>query len=267
MAQVSGSGDPLDGLDVPFPSSRDAHITAAVSVKLPEFWKTDPLMWFAQVEAQFSLAGIQSDLTKFHHIIAKVDQTVLRHISDIVANPPAQDKYVTVKNRLISRFELSAQEKFEKLLNSCDLGDMRPTHLLAKMQELATNLNVNDELMRMLFMQRMPTSIRAVLAICENKLDQLAEMADKMVDSSGHQIVIASLPAATTNIQDLEIQIAALSSEVRRLRTVENGNRSRSSSRRRNDPQSSQDICWYHRKFREAAQQCRSPCRYSKPKN
>lgn len=240
--------------------------TAAVSVKLPEFWKTDPLMWFAQAEAQFALAGIKNDQTKFFHIIAKVDQTVLRHISDIVANPPAQDKYDSVKTRLISRFELSAQEKFEKLLNSCDLGDMRPTHLLAKMQELATNLNVNEDLMKMLFMQRMPTSIRAVLAVCDVKVDQLAAMADKMVDSSGPQVAAAAAPAVP-DLQDLEAQIAALTSEVRRLKAGPNRERSRSFSRRRSDSQPAQEICWYHRKFRAAAQQCRSPCRYNQSKN
>lgn len=190
----------------------------------------------------------------------------MRHISDIVANPPAQDKYGSVKTRLISRFELSAQEKFEKLLNSCDLGDMRPTHLLAKMQELATNLNVNDELMKMLFMQRMPTNIRAVLSVCDVGLDQLAGMADKMLDSSGPQVAAAALPVASVapnNFQDLEAQIAALSSEIRRLKAAPNRGRTRSSSRRRSDSQSSQEICWYHRKFRAAAQQCRSPCRYN----
>lgn len=267
--QGADSGGQLPGHNVPFPPSlgeSSTHTCAAVSVKLPEFWKTDPLMWFSQAEAQFALAGINNDRTRFYHIIAKVDQTVLRHISDIVANPPERDKYESVKTRLISRFELSAQEKFEKLLSSCDLGDMRPTHLLAKMQELATNLNVNDELMKMLFMQRMPTSIRAVLAVCEVKLDQLAAMADKMVDSSGSQVAATALPVVP-NMQDLEAQIAALTSEVQRLKTGQNRDRARSPSRRRSNSQSSQDICWYHRKFRAAAQQCRSPCRYNQSKN
>lgn len=257
---------PPPGLEIPLPES-PPHV-AAVAVKLPEFWKTDPLMWFAQAEAQFALAGITSDQTKFYHIISKVDQTVLRHISDIVANPPTENKYASVKARLISRFELSAQEKFEKLLNSCDLGDMRPTHLLAKMQELAANLNVNDGLMRMLFMQRMPANVRAVLAVCNNRLDELAAMADKMIDFSGPQVAAAAQPVASPNVQDLEAQIAALTDKLRRLEANPNRGRTRSLSRHRSNSQSSssQDICWYHRKFRDAAQQCRSPCRYS-PKN
>lgn len=242
-------------------------IAAAVSVKLPEFWKTDPLMWFAQAEAQFALAGINNDQTKFYHILAKVDQTVLRHISDLVANPPKEQKYLTVKERLISRFELSAQEKFEKLLNSCDLGDMRPSHLLAKMQELAANLSVNEELMRMLFLQRMPSNIRGVLAICEVKLEKLAEMADKMGETAGPQVAVVSNPAPPSYLQELEAQISALSGEIRRLKAGPNRDRerSRSASRRRADSQT--DVCWYHRNFRAAAHKCRSPCRFSSSKN
>lgn len=131
------------------------------------------------------------------------------------------------------------------------------------MQDLATNLNVNTGLLRMLFLQRMPVNIRTVLAVCSNKLDELATMADKMIDVSSPQVA-ATQQAASTSVQDLEAQIAALTSKLRRLETNPNRGRSRSPSRRRSSSQSSsQDICWYHRKFRDAAQQCRSPCRYS----
>lgn len=67
--------------------------TAAVSVELPEFWKTDPEMWFAQAEAQFILGNITKDDTKFYHIVAKLDQSVICHVADLVSNPPQADKY------------------------------------------------------------------------------------------------------------------------------------------------------------------------------
>lgn len=46
---------------------------AAVAVKLPNFWKNDPVMWFSQAEVQFALANVVRDHTKFYHIIAKID--------------------------------------------------------------------------------------------------------------------------------------------------------------------------------------------------
>ncbi|XP_062539123.1 uncharacterized protein LOC134207414 [Armigeres subalbatus] len=117
---------------------------AAVAVKLPDFWKSDPTMWFAQAEAQFALAGVTQDVIKFHHIVAKIDQSVICHVTDLVKDPPAAGRYAVIKKRLISRFELTPQSKLEKLLGFCDLSDLRPTHLLSKMQELSSGLNVDE---------------------------------------------------------------------------------------------------------------------------
>lgn len=46
-------------------------------VKLPPFWKDNPTLWFAQVDASFALSRITSDDTKFRYVIVNLDQTVL----------------------------------------------------------------------------------------------------------------------------------------------------------------------------------------------
>lgn len=252
-------------------TAESSAATASVAIKLPEFWKSDPAMWFAQAEAQFILAGVTRDATKFYHIIAKVDQTVLCHISDLVANPPENDKYPAIKTRLLSRFEMSPQAKMEKLLNSCDLGDMKPTHLLARMQDLAAGLNVDDGLMKMLFLQRLPANVKTVLTIHDGTLAKLAEMADKMVDSSCSHV--AAVAAATSQAkfptqEELGEQIAYLTAEIRKLKGTGRGNnvRSRSSSRVRQN--TNDQICWYHKKYGMNAHQCREPCAFKDtPKN
>lgn len=250
----------------PIPAA--TNTTASVAVKLPEFWKNDPTMWFAQAEAQFALAGVVRDETKYYYIISKIDQSVICHVSDLIQNPPAEDKYGKVKSRLISRFELSSQAKLEQLLNVCDLGDMRPTHLLARMQELGAGLNINDDVMKMLFLQRMPEKIRPILSISDGSLSKLAEMADKMSDTTASHVA----STAASNENDLAIlyeQIASLTAEVRRLKTA--GPRSRSSSRvrreRSRDLEDQNAVCWYHRKYGRNARQCRSPCVFGEPKN
>lgn len=78
-------------------NASNMQAVAAVGVKLPDFWKTDPEMWFAQAEAQFTLANITRDDTKYSHIVAKVDQTVICHIADLVHRPPLENKYNAVK--------------------------------------------------------------------------------------------------------------------------------------------------------------------------
>ena len=69
-------------------------------------------------------------------------------------NPPAKGKYETVKQRFISRLELTEQAKMDQLLGSYDFGDLRPTQLSTKMQELTAGLNVNDSLLKRLFLQQ-----------------------------------------------------------------------------------------------------------------
>lgn len=247
-------------------NAEDAPHAAVVSVKLPEFWKTDPEMWFAQAEAQFILANVTKDETKFYHIVAKVDQSVICHIADLVSTPPQQDKYKSVKDRLIARFALSPEVRLERLLGSFDLGDMRPTHLLAKMQELANGLNVNDNLLKMLFLQRMPSHIRPILSISDGTLAKLAEMADKMVESPQTSSV-SSAPEANEQMAKMQEQLEVLSTEFRRLKSGPplgaDRRRSRSSSRSR----SGVEMCWYHRKFGQHADRCKEPCKYSQPKN
>lgn len=249
--------------------------TAAVSVKLPEFWKTDPEMWFAQAEAQFILGNITKDDTKFYHIVAKLDQSVICHVADLVSNPPQADKYKNIKDRLVSRFALSPQVRLERLLGSSDLGDMRPTHLLAKMQELAAGLNVNDDLLKMLFLQRMPHHIRPVLTISDGTLPKLAEMADKLTETPRVAVVTSNpSPSAVPDtvfdqMDDLKAQLEVLSTEVRRMKQAPVGRRmSRSSSRSRTrNSGTSAELCWYHRKYGQQAEHCRKPCLFETTKN
>lgn len=249
----------------------EPETAASVAVKLPDFWRNDPAMWFAQAEAQFALSGVVRDHTKFYHIVAKVDQGIICHISDLVADPPEQNKYPAVKARLISRFEVSPQGKLEQLLGSCDLGDMRPTHLLAKMQELSTGLNVNAELLKMLFLQRMPGNVKAILTISDGSLSKLAEMADKMLESSlsvaavgsgssSRQAVSSARDPDETSTNDLHEQVAFLTAEVRRLQS-RSTSRSRSVSR---SGRSMDEVCWYHKKYGTRATRCREPCKFSK---
>ena len=43
---------------------------AAVSIKLPPFWPSDPQIRFVQVKAQFATRGITAQRTMFDYIIA-----------------------------------------------------------------------------------------------------------------------------------------------------------------------------------------------------
>jgi hypothetical protein len=73
-----------------------------VAVRLPPFWVELPAVWFAQAEAQFFLAGISIEATKFHHVISQLDQRYAAELEDVITSPPERDPY-TLRTELIRR--------------------------------------------------------------------------------------------------------------------------------------------------------------------
>lgn len=59
-----------------------------IRIKIPPFWSKDPAVWFPQVEAQFALANIIQDSTKYYYAISQLDGSVIREVKGIVSNPP-----------------------------------------------------------------------------------------------------------------------------------------------------------------------------------
>jgi hypothetical protein len=78
-------------------SSPNADV-ARVAVRLPEFWTNRTASWFAQAEAQFHLAGVTSEHTKFYYVIAQLGENYVEEADDIINSPPQRDSHP--KNRV-----------------------------------------------------------------------------------------------------------------------------------------------------------------------
>jgi hypothetical protein len=59
-----------------------------VAVRLPPFWAERSAVWFAQAEAQFFLASISSETTKFYYVISQLDHKHATEVEDIITSPP-----------------------------------------------------------------------------------------------------------------------------------------------------------------------------------
>lgn len=98
-----------------------------IQVRVPLFWKQNPLLWFRQLEAQFANSNIVNDVTKFNTIVGVIESDILTTVSDIVLKPPANNLYRAIKQRLIKEFADSDDKKLRCLLNDLTLGDLKPT--------------------------------------------------------------------------------------------------------------------------------------------
>lgn len=245
----------------------------AISLKLPPFWPADPDMWFAQVEAQFATRGITVEKTRFDYIIAALSPDTATEVRDLILAPPTDSPYTTLKRELIRRTAGSNQQKLQKLLNDVELGDRKPSHLLRRMRQLWCGGDADDALLRELFLQRLPNSVRMVLASSGTgiPLDNLAEMADRIMEVSTPAIAAVHAPPmspASNDLNSLRAEVRQLQELVKSLTFSSRDSRRRSPTpaRRRSpspahQPSRDSTLCWYHQRFGDAATKCRPPCR------
>ncbi|XP_022818795.1 uncharacterized protein LOC111351227 [Spodoptera litura] len=163
----------------------EEHQLSSISVtaRIPEFWKKSPKTWFIQAEAVLNPQKM-SDESRYQVIILKLPQDVVEQVTEILLNPPEKNKYETLKNKLIFIYQESEERQVKKLIGEMELGDQKPSQLLRKMQDLARGRITNETLIVM-WQNHLPTSVRGVLAVTEEKdLEKLASIADKVMETT-----------------------------------------------------------------------------------
>lgn len=244
--------------------SSDVPMVAAVDVKLPPFWTADPELWFLQVESQFAARRITADLTKYHHVVSSLPPATASEIRDLLFSPPAEDAYSTLKRTLIRRVSPSEPQRLQQLLREADLGDRTPSQLLRHMQQLlgSTAAGLDSLLLREIFLQRLPSNVRMVLTSTgEKDLSKLAERADALMAVATPSVAtVQAEPAQPDQLHELRAEISRLANTVAALRAGGAHPPNRSA---KPEPQQSQKVCWYHRRYGNAARNCVPPCEHS----
>jgi len=126
-------------------SAQGGHIYRA-AVRLPPFWSDRPGICFAQAEAQFALAFVTSEKTKFNYAISQLEYRHAAEIEDIIITPPADEPYTTLKTELVRRLSSSRDQRIRQLLTHEEIGDREPSHFLQHLKSLAPD--VPDDFMR-----------------------------------------------------------------------------------------------------------------------
>lgn len=254
-----------------FPAKSEPNAELSrVAFKAPPFWENEPELWFLQIESQFTVAGITCDKTKYHCVVSALDSKALSAVRDLIRNPPAEKAYETLKSRTIDLFSQSEAAQLKLLLQDLQLGDRRPSQLLVDMQNLACK-KLDDNLLRTLWMQRLPINVQQILSVCKDPLTELALIADKICEVSCYQAVseVRHIPDTET-MQSLQNQISVLSASVERLARQRDRTKNRKKRfSRSKSPSRTPDnlrngrLCWYHYHYGKNAHKCIDPCQYS----
>lgn len=230
-----------------------------VSIKIPPFWADKPELWFYQIEAQFNLNGIIREDTKFNYLISQLEAKFMENIWDII-KCTEPNKYSLAKERLLQLFKESDNQQIRRLLTGLELGDLKPSQLLRKMQGLAGG-DMTDKMLKTLWLEKLPESIKNVVIISEETLEKVAAMADKIAEVTPQASVYSVgqdsiLDELLKKVANLEIQICSLNYR----------NRSRSSSRESSHSRrrfsSRENFCYFHQRFGNKCrpEKCKQPC-------
>jgi hypothetical protein len=240
-------------------TSRDIKSGRATS----PFWAERPAVWFAQAEAQFTLARISSEQTKFYYVTSQLEHRYASEVEDIITSPPKRNPYTTLKTELVKRLSPS-KERIHQLL-TLEMGDRKPSQYLRSLAP--------EDLLRSIWSSRLPPNIQAILAgQPEGEFNASAHCADRIIEAIPQPTIASITPLTGDNallhrIEDLSRQVAALSAELAHLRSnyrdPPSCTRNRRSVKRppsRDDAKST--LCWFHRRYGARAQKCIPPCSY-----
>jgi hypothetical protein len=225
-----------------------------VAVRLPPFWPERPALWFAQAEAQFELAGITSERTKYSYVISQLNHRYAAEVEDVITSPPERDQYTTLRAELVRRLSVSRDQRVRQLLMHEEMGDRKPSQFLPHLKSLAPD--EPDDFLRSIWSNRLPPPHPGYTS------RPVGSWLGHSLTSGGPHLrpTIATVAPSPNNLELLQ-RIEDLSRQVASLNAGRIRHRSGSRGRRPCSKLPSEDtICWYHRRFGAKAQKCTQPC-------
>ncbi|GFU86976.1 uncharacterized protein TNCV_485871 [Trichonephila clavipes] len=145
---------------------------------------------------------------------------------------------------------------------------MKPSQLLRKMKSLA-GVNISKKVLRTLWLDKLPDSIKNILVISSENLENLSVMADKIFEINSSPEIYSAMKNILDKVSLLEQRISELSINRRNSRSEfkncnHTRNKSRSRSRKHFNP--NRKCCYFHFVFGNKCypDKCKSPCSWNK---
>lgn len=159
-----------------------SHILFAHTVNMRPFWHDMPALWFAKLEANFSIHQITGEDTKYDFTVSQLDGKTASVVEDIIMQKPLEEPYSKLKQELISRFTETDMNRIRQRLETQEIGDKKPSCFLRSLKVLAGDSFPEEEL-KSIWLNKLPLTYRIVYYGRQPmSLDQMVEMADELYD-------------------------------------------------------------------------------------
>ena len=217
-----------------------------MAVRLPPFWTDRPALCFAQAEAQFDMAGITRQRTKFNHVVSQLHQQHAAEVEDIITFPPEHEPYDRLKAEMVRQLFTSREQRVRQLLSHEEMGHRRPSQFLRHLKGLAPDVPADFST------HYLPPHLQAILAgQTEGSLDSASHLAVRICEVAPQPTTASVSPSVSDNSSGLLELMEELSRQVAALRATQARRRSHSIDHRRNTSGNSpiRHICWYHKRF------------------
>ena len=176
-------------------SPAEAAAVGAVSIKVPAIWKNNVCAWFKSLESQFSVKGITSSVTKYHHVLSVIEEDIHDALTSVIEEADAAQnaqKYDILKAGLLKLFgKTTCQKNLEAF--SLTLDGLTVKQLNTKFSSLLTDIK---SVRKTLLLRSLPADVGTVLAGLDlDSADDVAEKADIMLQ---HRVSKANMIQTAT---------------------------------------------------------------------
>jgi hypothetical protein len=176
------------------------------------FNKSTPKLFFELLEDQFDIQGITDD----HRQMIEAFQALGAEASwfnYIMEDKPANDKYRTLKQAVMTKFELTAQQKFEKITSETMKITQKPTDYLRVLRSLAKG-HLSEVMITSRWLAGIPEDIKKAVGVFQTEisLDEMAKRADVFADlpkSDLTQQALVNVVTQETKTQDIAMKEGA----------------------------------------------------------
>ena len=145
----------------------------------------------------------------FDYVVTSLSPEFATEISNLILTPPEVNLYDVLKEQLIKQTAASKQRQLQQLFSAEELGDCKPTQLLHRLKQLADDTSGADGVfLQELFLQRLPTNVRMVLASTrgDTTIEELAQLADKIIEVVVPEVAtVSTAKPDTTALEHLHV--------------------------------------------------------------